>query len=76
MLNKATYDALPYAYIGAGLLNALLLQSPVKFLPALLLLGAGLLVLGWRRSARMRARQQSARKAQDRHAHLTPWIGN
>ena len=75
MLNKATYDALPYAYIGAGFLNAVLLQSPVKFLPALILVIAGLLVLGWRRSARMRTRQTSTRKAQQRHAHLTPWLG-
>ena len=55
MMNSTLYEALPYAYIGAGALNALLLDSPLKFLPAVLLIGAGLLILSWRHSARSRA---------------------
>jgi hypothetical protein len=65
MMNSTMYEALPYAYIGAGALNALLLDSPLKFLPAMLLIGAGLLIIAWRYSARSRAArlQQRVRQA-------------
>ena len=78
MLKKSAYDMLPYAYFGAALLDAALLQSPVKYLSSVLFVVAGLLVLSWRKAARERQRRQSAGKAQarhQRHAHLTPWLG-
>ncbi len=51
MLNKTVYDALPYALLGAGLLSLISLDSRLRFLPALLLVSAGLLILAWRREA-------------------------
>lgn len=70
MMNSTIYEALPYAYIGAGALNALLLDSPLKFLPAILLIGAGLMIIAWRYSARSRAArlQQRVRQARALHA--------
>jgi hypothetical protein len=56
MMNSTMYEALPYAYIGAGLLNAALLESELKYLPVILLIGAGLLVMSWRHSARSGSR--------------------
>lgn len=56
-LEKAIYESLPLAYIGAGLMTLLLLESPLKFLPALALISAGLLVLAWRNSARNSAQR-------------------
>lgn len=67
MINPTLYEALPYAYIGAGALNAVLLESPLKYLPAFLLITAGLLILAWRRSARARTARiaHAARRARD-----------
>jgi membrane protein implicated in regulation of membrane protease activity len=67
MINPTLYEALPYAYIGAGAINAVLLDSPLKYLPAFLLIGAGLLILAWRRSARARTRRiaHAVRRARD-----------
>lgn len=56
VLNKLTYDALPYGYIAAGVMNAMLLDSGLKYLPVIVLIAAGLLVLAFRRSARVRQR--------------------
>lgn len=55
VLSKKTYDALPYAYIGMAILNVLLLDSRIKYLPAIILLFAGLLILSWRKSESRRA---------------------
>lgn len=76
MLNTTTYEALPFAYIGAGLLNAALLDSPMKFLPVILLIGAGIMVLIWRRSARTRVHHQKTTRnmhgRQREHAVVSP----
>lgn len=53
-VNQATYDLLPYAYISAGLLNGMLMDTDLRFMPTLLLVSAGFLVMAWRRSARLR----------------------
>ena len=50
---QPVYDALPYSYIGAGVCTIVLMESGLRLLPAFLLIAAGLLVLAWRRSARL-----------------------
>lgn len=55
VLSKKTYDALPYLYIGMAFLIMFFMDSRLKYLPALVLLFAGLLILAWRKSARRRA---------------------
>jgi hypothetical protein len=62
MLNKAVYEALPLAYIGSGVAIGTLLDSPVKFLPAMLFVGAGSLVLNWRWHARSKTAQAQRRR--------------
>lgn len=62
MLNKAVYEALPLAYIGSGVAIGTLLDSPVRFLPAVLFVGAGSLVLNWRWRARSKAAQAQRRR--------------
>jgi hypothetical protein len=57
-LDEKIYELLPMAYISAGLLTLLLMDSRLKILPALLLVGAGALVWIWRRNARRSVRQQ------------------
>lgn len=52
MLNKALYELLPFIYLVTGALIGTLLESPVRYLPALLLIAAGSMVLNWRRKAR------------------------
>ena len=54
VLNKKTYDALPYAYMGLAVLSLLFLDSRIKYVPATVLLCAGLLILAWRNSERRR----------------------
>lgn len=54
---QPVYDALPYAYIGAGVGSIVLMESGLRMLPALLLIAAGLLVLGWRHSARLKTQR-------------------
>ncbi|MBV8062081.1 MAG: hypothetical protein JOY51_00720 [Nevskia sp.] len=73
MLNQRLYESLPIIYIGSGVLNALLLESPVKYLPSLLFIGAGVTVQSWRWRARNRAKVQArARERAERAtaAHL------
>lgn len=52
MLNKALYELLPFIYLVTGALIGTLLESPVRYLPALLFIAAGSMVLSWRRKAR------------------------
>lgn len=63
MLSRPIYEAMPKLYIGAGILNVAVLDSPLKYLSASLLIGAGVLVMLWRRQARDAAprRQQTVR---------------
>lgn len=56
MMNDKLYEALPMLYIASGLANAVLLQSPIKYLPALMFVLAGLMVLHWRHKARTRTK--------------------
>lgn len=65
MLSRPIYEAMPKLYIGAGILNIVALDSPLKYLSAGLLIGAGILVMLWRRQARGAAprRPQSLRGA-------------
>lgn len=55
MLSRPIYEAMPKLYIGAGILNIAVLDSPLKYPSAALLIGAGILVMLWRRQARSRA---------------------
>ncbi|HVT35084.1 MAG TPA: hypothetical protein VHE37_05855 [Nevskiaceae bacterium] len=75
MLSKTAYDVLPYAYFGAAVLDVALLHSPLKYVPAVLLVLAGVMVISWRKAAREKQRRRTAQKAASRHAHLTPWPG-
>jgi hypothetical protein len=70
MMNDTLYEALPYAYIGAGLLNGVLLDSELKYLPAILLISAGLLVMTWRIRARTpKAKAHSTTQARTRSGY-------
>lgn len=55
MLSRPIYEAMPKLYIGAGILNIVVLDSPLKYLSAGLLIAAGALVMLWRRQARSKA---------------------
>jgi hypothetical protein len=48
MLPKGLYDALPWLYMALGALSAALLASDLKYLPSLLFVLAGMLVLAFR----------------------------
>jgi hypothetical protein len=48
MLPKALYDALPWLYMGIGALVGAGLESQFKYMPATVLMLAGVLVLIWR----------------------------
>lgn len=52
MLPKPLYEALPLVYFGLGMLAMAALESPAKFIPALLLVVAGGMVFSMRHSAR------------------------
>lgn len=52
MLSRPIYEAMPKLYIAAGALNVAVLDSPLKYLSAGLLIGAGILVMLWRRQSR------------------------
>lgn len=52
MLSRPVYEAMPKLYIGAGVLNVAVLDSPLKYPSAALLIAAGILVTLWRRQAR------------------------
>lgn len=54
VLSKKAYNALPYAYLAGAVLSVLWLESPIKYLSALILLSASLLILAWRRSEQRR----------------------
>lgn len=62
MLSRPIYEAMPKLYIGAGILNVAVLDSPLKYLSAGLLVGAGILVILWRRQARGRGQSRTAAK--------------
>ena len=72
VLPKPLYEALPYVYVGFGLLALVMIESGVRFIPGALLILAGLLVLNLRVSHRqeeaaMHSRRRPVRKAR-RHA--------
>ncbi|MEK6805983.1 MAG: hypothetical protein AABY95_04985 [Pseudomonadota bacterium] len=71
-LNQPTYQALPYAYIVAGLFSAALVDSSLRFLPAFLLVAAGVLVLGWRRSARLKYERATSSRLRNGQKHKAP----
>lgn len=48
MLPKPLYDALPWMYMTFGAITTALLESDLKFLPAVLFFLAGCLVLAFR----------------------------
>lgn len=52
MMSNAMYEALPAVYIGSGILNAVLLESPVRYFPSILFICAGTLISIWRWNAR------------------------
>lgn len=70
-LPKPVYEALPYVYVGFGLLALAMIESGVRFIPGALLIVAGLIVLNLRFSYRqeesIRLRRRQSRKAR-RHA--------
>jgi len=70
-LPKPVYEALPYVYVGFGLMALVMIESGVRFLPGALLIVAGLIVFNRRFSYRqeeaIRAQRKQARKIR-RHA--------
>lgn len=81
VLGKTTYDALPYLYLGASVSSVMFLDSRIKYLPALILLCAALLVLIWRkgearRLEKARIYSQSRRKsnAQNGYSVTHDWM--
>ncbi len=69
-VNQSTYDLLPYTYIAAGLLSGSLMDTDFRFMPTLLLISAGFLVMGWRRAARRRM-QKSVNRRLPHGSHLS-----
>lgn len=62
-VGRSLYDALPYVYIVAGLIAWVFLEARYSLMPALLLIGVGLIVLVWRRAAkRLEAARQRNRQ--------------
>ncbi len=57
MVSTRLYESLPTLYASAGLLSIFVLESPLKYLSAALLLGAAGLITLWRRNARSQLRQ-------------------
>jgi hypothetical protein len=57
VFNRNIYEFLPYAYVGAGSLVLLGMDTPMRWIPGLVLVCAGLLVLLLRITARSRARR-------------------
>ncbi len=60
-LPEPLYRVLPILYIVAGVLAFIYLESVAASVSGMLLVTAGLLVLGWRFSARGRRREQARR---------------
>lgn len=52
MVPKPLYEALPFIYFGMGMLTMAAIDSPAKYLPTLLLAGAGISVLYMRYTSR------------------------
>ncbi|NQD35643.1 hypothetical protein HPT27_01325 [Permianibacter sp. IMCC34836] len=71
LIPKPVYEALPYVYVGFGLMALAMIESGVRFIPGALLIVAGLIVLNQRFSYRqeeaIRARRKQSRKVR-RHA--------
>ncbi|MGH8458683.1 MAG: hypothetical protein ACRESV_04980 [Nevskiales bacterium] len=68
MLPKGLYDTLPWLYMAIGALTTALLESDLKFLPALLFFVAGGMVLLYRRTARPAGRPRAhTQPAHPRH---------
>lgn len=71
LIPKPVYEALPYVYVGFGLLALAMIESGARFIPGALLIMAGLIVLNQRFSYRqeeaIRSRRKQNRKVR-RHA--------
>ncbi len=52
MIPKAVYELLPYIYLSIALALILLIDDPVRFLPAAIFGICGLMVFIWRRQNR------------------------
>jgi hypothetical protein len=52
MLPRGLYEALPWLYMAIGAMTTALLESEIKYLPALLFFSAGTLVLMYRHVGR------------------------
>jgi hypothetical protein len=61
MLPKGLYDALPWLYMAMGATVTALLESDLKYLPAVLFVIAGVLVLLYRSAGRRAAAHAPAR---------------
>lgn len=70
MLPKGLYDALPWLYMAGGGLVTAVLESDLKFLPALLFFLAGGMVFLYRRAARGPARHPTHHQAHPPAHHV------
>lgn len=64
------YRILPLVYITAGILTPVYLSSAMTWFSGVLLIGAGILVIMWRLSARSRRRKMARRMAKRRAAAM------
>lgn len=61
-LPKPLYEALPYMYVGFGLVALVMIESGVKFIPGALLIITGLIVFHLRFSHRQEEAVRSQRR--------------
>ena len=66
MMQRNLYDAMPYAYMTFGALTTALLDSPLKYMPAILFFSAGTLIFTWRHMGALKRRQMAAART---HQH-------
>lgn len=68
MMPKSLYDAMPYAYMAFGASITAVMDSPLKYVPAILFISAGMLIFSWRRVSAQKRHQQAAHQ-HHRSAH-------
>lgn len=72
MLPRMIYEPLPYFYLAIGGLLTVALESPLKYLPVVLFVCAGLLVLSMRRYFRRDLDLQRRLRSNTRRRRTSP----
>lgn len=62
VLPKPVYESIPYAYLVAGVLTFLLIESAGRYLPAIFFIAAALLVFQLRHTYRQNQAEQNEAK--------------